>query len=144
MPTDIELKEWIVGQLSRGRHPDDLVPAICETTGKSWKDAEALVNGVQLNSEDEITRKQSPLLTVMAFFTFAGGVILLGYVVYASVSLLAWHQAGSPAADAPSFAYDSGRIFLKYLPVGLAMVMGSLLGMRQVWSAFLFPNRNRD
>jgi hypothetical protein len=144
MPTDLELKEWIVEQLSHGRNPDDLVPVICETTGKPWKEAASLVADIQLYNEDEITRKQSPLLIVMAFSSFLGGMIMLGYVAYATVGLLTWQQAGSPPADAPSFASDTPRMFLKYLPVGLTMIVGSLLGMRQVWSAFLFPNRNRD
>jgi hypothetical protein len=142
MPTDLELKEWIVNQLSSGRDPDDLILSICEITGKPWKEAAALVQATQEHRSDEIVRRQSPILTVMAFSTFLGGVIILGYVAYALVGLLAWYQAGSPPADAPSFANDSARIFLRYLPVGLGMVVGSLLGMRDVWSAFLFPNRS--
>ncbi len=74
MPTDLELKEWIVNQLSSGRDPDDLILSICEVTGKPWKEAAALVQATQEHRSDEIVRRQSPILTVMAFSTFLGAL----------------------------------------------------------------------
>lgn len=136
-----ELNEWILEQLSGGRDPDDLIPAICEATGKSWKEASALVYGIQQHRGDEILRRQSPLLVILAFFSFLGGTACLGYAAYLLVNLMGLPSFG-PSLDSES-TYILRR-FIELTVTGAGLLMGSLLGMRDVWAAFLFPNQPTD
>lgn len=136
-----ELDEWIIAQLSSGRDPKDLIPAVCEVTGKSWKAASALVHEMQHRHGDEILRRQSPLLTLVAWFTFMGGVACLGYAALLLLNLLGWAPAEWVVEGGSA---DILRRLFSLIVMGAGMVMGSLLGMQEVWAAFLFPNRPTD
>lgn len=138
---DQQLNEWIIDQLSGGRDPDDLIPAVCEVTGKSWKEASALVYATQDHRGDEILRRQSPLLTMVAFFTFLSGVAFLGYAAFILLNLLGWVPSEWVVEDESA---NIPRNFFSMIVMGAGMVMGSLLGLRDVWAAFLFPNRPTD
>jgi hypothetical protein len=157
-----ELVAGIIKRLSDSDDPDDIIMDICQKTGWSWSEAEGLVNRVREEDELKITQKQMPILVGVAFFIFAAGLVLTGYGLYAIVTTLAVHQGdlgprditsyimpviekGIDPASAlqpavfPYFNLIVGFILspISALLFGIAMILGSLLGLRDAWSVLL-------
>jgi hypothetical protein len=96
---------------------------------------------VSAEHEQEITRRQSPLLAIIALVTFAAGV---GISIYSTYFLVLVIQEYSKAPVSPLGIPDALQAIMAVaytsiggLVFGLAMVLGSLLGMRRVWAAIL-------
>jgi len=114
---------------------------ICDKTGMSWPEAEALVQQVQAEHEQEVTKRQFPLLSLVAFSIFVGGVGLLAYSLYmlflttsayAITTLNPWDLP-----DTLNFIFNYAAFTLSLILFAIAMILGSLLGMRQVWITIL-------
>lgn len=157
---DTELQEWILGRLAASANRDDILQEACARTGCTWSQAESLLEQVELDRKSEIVRRRSPLFFAVALVVFLGGLALAGYGLY---GLVLFFSPDSMPADLTSYflrILEQGEqpsgVFLSALPpyarfvvyflfspftaflVGLAMLAGSLLGLRDVWSAILF------
>jgi hypothetical protein len=77
-----DLTNYIVDRLSEAVTPNDIIIEICNKGGLSWPEAEALVKQVQAEHEQEVTKRKFPLLSLVAFSIFVGGVGLLAYSIY--------------------------------------------------------------
>ncbi len=138
-----ELSAYIIHHLTEGDDPKDLVLDICEKTNRSWPQAEALVKRVQEENEGVIARKQFPLLFVLAFAIFAAGLGLVGYALYFIFAPLLAGQTGSPMAVVNYTQYllevltSSHGTIAFALVIGPGMILGSLIGMRDVWAKVL-------
>jgi len=145
-----EQAAYIVHHLTEGDDPKDLILDICQKTNLSWPEAEALVKQVQEEKQAVIARKQLPLLFTLALGIFIVGLGLIGYSVYTiysqvSIARLSGDvQALEQNIDAMQrvysffrFALESGGRTLFILILGIAMVFGSLLGMRDTWTVIL-------
>jgi hypothetical protein len=136
-----DLHAFIIDRLSGAVNSDDIVMELCEKHGLNWPEAEALVLEIQSEHENTITRRQSPLLTIIALGLFLGGLALIGFSVYSLVELLqSYSQANLFYTDMPGalliiFEYGAGSLGM--IGVGAAIVLGSLVGMRRVWVAIL-------
>ena len=138
---DAEITAYFVKHLSESDNPDDLIMHICEQTGRKWEQVESLLERVSAEHEQEITRRQSPLLAIIALVTFAAGV---GISIYSTYFLVLVIQEYSKAPVSPLGIPDAIQAIMAVaytsiggLVFGLAMVLGSLLGMRRVWAAIL-------
>jgi hypothetical protein len=138
---DSEIIAYFVQHLAESDNPDDLIMDICDKTGRKWEDVESLLEQVRAEHEQEITRRQSPLLTMIALVTFATGV---GILIYSSYFLVLVIQEYSSASVSLLGIPDLFQAILAVaytsiggLVLGLGMLLGSLLGMRQVWAAIL-------
>lgn len=114
---------------------------ICDKTGMYWPEAEALVEQVQAEHEQDVTMRQFPLLSLVAFSIFVGGVGLLAYSIYmlflttsayTSTALNPWDLP-----DTLNFIFNYAAFTLSLILFAIAIILGSLLGMRQVWAAIL-------
>jgi hypothetical protein len=157
-----DLVAGIVKRLSDADDPDDIILDICQETGLSWSEAEGLVNHIQEKDDLQITEKQMPLLIGVAFFVFAAGLILTGYGLYAIATTLTANtgdlgppditsyilpviEKGVDPASAlkpaifPYFNLILGFMLSPFsaLLFGVAMIFGSLFGMRDAWSNLL-------
>jgi hypothetical protein len=157
-----ELVAGIVKRLSEADDPNDIILDLCQKTGCIWSDAEALVHRVQEEEKFQITKKQMPLLTGMALFVFVTGLVLTGYGVYGIiVTLTAVGGASGPrdiysylmpmiekrldpvtAFEPAVFPYFNLMLGVLLSPVsallfGAAMILGSLVGMRDAWETLL-------
>ena len=157
-----DLVAGIVKRLSDADDPDDIILDICQKTGLSWSEAEGLVNHIQEKNNLQITEKQMPLLIGVAFFTCAAGLVLTGYGLYAIVTSVASNRGDWGPKDITSYfkpVIENGvdpasalkpaifpyfNLMLGFIlsPIsalffGLAMIAGSLLGMRDAWSYLL-------
>ncbi|KAF0108573.1 MAG: hypothetical protein FD146_459 [Anaerolineaceae bacterium] len=138
---DAEITAYFIKHLSESDNPDDLVMEICEKTGRKWDDIESLLERVRAEHEHEITRRQSPLLVLIALVTFVAGIWVSIDSAYLLVLVL---QEYSGAAGSPITLLDSFQILFSTayytfagLALGLGMVLGSLFGMKKVWAAIL-------
>jgi len=99
---------------------------------------------LQQENKARIARGQSPILALIALSTYLGGLGIIGYEIYylaSAVSLL--QKTGVSLLDTPnlaSFLTEYLVVFFELTPLGLAMMLGSLIGMRDVWRALLFPD----
>ena len=138
---DRDIVQYFIKHLADSDNPDDLIMHICERSGRSWNNVEALLNRVREEREQEIVRRQSPLLTLLALVTFTAGFILMIFFTYFLIDIV---KEISRAYSSPVDVFDllqavfaSGYISIGGVFLGFAMVLGSLLGMRDVWAAIL-------
>jgi hypothetical protein len=157
-----KLVAGIIQRLSEADSPDDIIMDICQKTGCSWPEAEGLVNRVREEQAVKITQKQMPWLMGVALFFFVAGLLLTGYGVYGFVAAvvaqhgemvphdITWYfmpilEKGIDPASAfqpaiyPYFMLVVGVLFSPFsaLVSGIAMIFGSLFGMREAWSTLL-------
>lgn len=143
-----ELDRFIVKRLSEGQDFNDLVLDICNQTGMKWPEAQALVNRIHIGHRGEIAKKQSPLLVAIALTMFIGGIGILGYELFIVMTLVVnYMQIGKDPLillDLASYFPNYVILFLEGTPIAIAMILGSLLGMSQVWSSILFHEDSSD
>lgn len=143
-----EAEGQIIARLKNGDERNDIIFDLCNSQNLDWKDAEALVESVHAGNADDITLYQSPLLVAVALAIFLGGA---GLVAYTTFNQAAMFQAiyrlrsqspgnGTPVLwgtvhDFLFYLILTGREYVGMLVVGIAMIVGSLRGMQDVWSA---------
>lgn len=139
-----ELTAEVVRRLSRSEDPNAIITSLCERNRWTWSEAEAFMGRVQEEQAGAIARRQLPLMTALAFVLFAGGLALMGYSIFTLVG--AWNTASSLAGGTlpPLDVFSHLRLVLEsglgpasLFVTGLAMGIGSLTGMRKVWTAIL-------
>jgi hypothetical protein len=157
---EMDLKEWIFDRLAASASRDDILQEICAWTRCDWSQAESILEQVERDREGEIFRRRLPLLFALALVVFLAGTVLAGYGLYGVV--LFFSPDGMPADLTTYFlrileqGQQPSEVFLSALPpylrftlyflfspftallLGLIMVAGSLLGLRDVWSVILF------
>ena len=144
-----ERTEFIIHHLSEGDDPNDVIYQICQKDNIQWPEAEAMVKNVQIEKGDIIIKKQFPLLFAIALVIFLGGLALIGYAIFvyaAEISLLQSNM-GSQATNNPEATqiltgFIAALIHQGPTPIfvfitGIAMVIGSLVGMRDAWASVL-------
>ena len=131
----LEMTEKVLADLTDARNVDDIVADVCEEADMDWKQAESFVNHISAENEDRITLSQSPLLILLALFTFVSGSILVFYDLYQFYRVY--------SADSQTFLFEmlflgmnGSWIFWSFL-FGVAMILGSLKGMTKIWTAIL-------
>jgi hypothetical protein len=142
---------YVIHRLSQGDSPKDLTFDLCEKFGLSWPQAEDLVKQVQEEKHGEIARKQFPLMFTLALGIFIVGLGLIGYsvfVVWTEFPVMEASRTGTQTIeqnmDAVAYMYflfqmiirSGGQIITMFI-LGIGMVIGSLLGMRDTWGAIL-------
>ena len=135
------LTNYIVDHLSDAVTPDDIIMDICDKTGISWPEAEALVEQVQSEHEQDVNKRQFPLLTLVALSIFVGGVGLLTYSVYTLFLITSAYTSTTlnprDLPDTLNFIFNYAAFTLSLILFAIAMILGSLLGMRQIWATIL-------
>jgi hypothetical protein len=130
-----ELIGKILADLTAARNMDDIVREVCESANLDWKQSEALVYHLAAKNRHDITLSQSPVLVLLAFFTFISGVGLVFYGLYQFYLVY--------SADSKTFLFQmlflgmNGQSVFWSLLFGGAMIFGSLKGMQSVWAAVL-------
>jgi hypothetical protein len=153
-----ETDVYILDRLAKGDALDDITMEVCKRTNISWNVAEAHVRQIQESDDDVIVKRQFPLLTGVALFFFIAGLILTIYGVIVIVSgmveetprdltsyIMPVIEQGVDPADAlqPAvFPYTKLIFTFIFSPFsaiffGIAMLLGSLLGMRKIWAVLL-------
>jgi hypothetical protein len=143
---NIEITRDILERLTEGHQLDDITLGICERYNLSWPEAEALVLRVKDENQDQVTLRQAPLLTAVALVTFLAGLALMAIGLYpillVGITLLQRGDINTILNSSEIFfsvnaMVRTGLTPLTAILLGLALVLGSLLGMRDVWAALL-------
>jgi hypothetical protein len=139
---DEALAAYFVHHLSEyDDNPNDLILEVCEKTGRSWTDVQAILERVQSEHEREITLRQSPVLALAAIGICLGGLGVGVYSVYILIGTLQVYSSMNVSpleiSDAFQALASGGYIGIGGLLIGAAMVLGSMIGMRKVWAAIL-------
>lgn len=129
-PADEELVELVVRRLASHTRPNDIAYELCERTGLSWPQAEALVHEIAANQRHRIGRRQTPILLITGLMTILIGVGLFAYSF--SVIRPVFQDPGAFALAIPWLWQE-----LVMMAIGTAMVIGGILGL---WHA-LSPSR---
>ncbi len=138
-----EKTAYIIHHLTEGDDPKDIVFDLCQRTNMNWAQAEAVVKQVQEEKEGVIARKQFPLLFVLALAIFMAGLGLVGYSLYLFALPLIEGNSGTPVAVVNYSTYilqvilGSRGAVIYALIIGTGMILGSLFGMRDVWTKIL-------
>ncbi len=131
---DPELTRFVIGQLSRHTGRSNLVQAVCTKGGMTWQEAEAFVDQVEANHRVQIAGRQAPLMLVIAGTFLIGGI---GILVDFIQTVLAFPDINDGLA---LFVYlRTNYLLMLELPTGLAMVVGSIIGLTKIGKAFVAP-----
>ncbi len=158
-----EIADFILEGLNKSRSRDDILMAVCRNTGLPWEEAEVLLDRIREENETAITRHQFPLMLIVALIIFITGIFLTGYGVY-GIYLTFTPQGGVPNDLTTYFmpviqigldpihallavipAYFKFIMIFLFSPIsaailGIAMIVGSLMGLRTSWAAILRRN----
>ncbi len=161
---ETRLTAHVIERLSATEDRDDLILDVCERAGWTWPRAAEFVDRIEAENRHLVARRQFPLLFVLALILFLGGAGMIVYGVYgfylaftgrggAPADLTTYFmpviETGSDPIEAMRPAISPYVQFLLYslfgpipaLFVGASMALGSLLGMKKVWSAVLFKEQ---
>lgn len=139
---DPKIEAIIMERLERSEDKNDIILDLCNGLNVGWPEAEALVERIAAQNADHIVLTQSPILVLMALAIFTSGAGLIVYSVYDAAAVYGFFNATySDANGARAFG-----AFLVYLlintqgtlwmaMIGVAMILGSLRGMQDVWMA---------
>lgn len=136
-----ELKQQIITRLEDSENRNDIILDLCESQGLDWKQAEAIVDSIHAEHANNITLTQSPILVLIALAIFIGGTAAL---FYGAAQLVAMYEffveisnQNHPQSIGGFLIYllADGVGYLGLFALGIAMIVGSLRGMSEVWSA---------
>jgi hypothetical protein len=146
--TPKEIEQQIITRLENSDDRNDIILDLCESQDMDWRHAEALVDSIHARNADNITLSQSPLLILLALAIFLGGAGLISYAIYNAVSVyktIYWLHSQAPNNGSSVFwevVHDflfymmlTGSEYFGMLVLGIGMIVGSLRGMQDVWSA---------
>ncbi len=124
---ETELSEYVILQLGNHVTRNDLVFKLCQISGMSWPQADSFVRQVESQQGSRIARRQSPLFIVVGLGILIGGIVLL---FFSASYLIQIYNTGWRGA------LDIRRDYRAVvgLVTGIAMILGSLLGL---WRVFL-------
>ncbi len=114
-----ETTAFVVSELARHRHRNDIIMTLCEKTGSSWDQVQRFVRRVESENRQTITARQSPILIMIGVITIVSGLLLAAYTVVRTLNGYAWGLPGMPIPYLGNLAYAA---------TGLGMIGGGTVG----------------
>ena len=113
---DEETTEFVIHELSRHRSRNDIVSVLCEQNGWSWRDAQRLVQSIEIEQHSAIAARQSPLLIVLGVGSIIVGLAMAAYTGYITLNA--------------EFYAESVGFFI----TGVGLVLGGIAGVWRTMS----------
>jgi hypothetical protein len=136
------LRQLVIRRLANHVRASDVTQEICEKTGLGWGEAEAFVREVAVMEEKTIRRRRSPALFGLGAAIFLGGLGLLAITVSTVVNTITYYRTTQTeiwgAVNVLLFIVNQSPMVLWLGALGMAMIMGSLIGMRDMWLDWLY------
>ena len=131
--------DFVVKELASAKTADQVIYGLCERYGLDWGEAEALVREARLEHGHEITQRQAPWLVAIGLVTFVGGAVTTLYSGYRllGITLALLNEQGLAWAGIAVYGVQNVAGLAFGLVTGIAMVAGSLIGMKDMWVALL-------
>jgi hypothetical protein len=139
-----EIENQILQRLAETANRNKVIEEICLEHGWHWQAAEEVVDHLVQFHRLELTRRQSPALLLAALGVFSGGVILVAWNLLGALNYF-WPYLDPKTPDELglylfySDLFQSLLFYPQALPLfitGLAMMVGSTLGLKEVWASF--------
>lgn len=121
-----EAVEFVIYALGRHHHHDDIIRSLCEQAGWPWKQARHFVQRVEVEHQDRIVARQSPVVIMLGVGSIVVGAVI---AIYTAIVLIGWisnPEGTDPKVVENMIYYAAGFV------TGLAMVVGGVAG---VWRA---------
>jgi hypothetical protein len=82
------INAYILSKLFKTTSEDDIIYSVCQKTGLDWEDAQALVERVKDEHQEEIEARQIPVKSILAFgFYILGIALIVGPLLYLWIML---------------------------------------------------------
>ena len=121
------LEKMILDRLSKSSKFSDVVMAVCEQTGMSWKDAERLVAQVKQRNHKKLVTRQNLLVIPLAIVALLAGLALVIASISEGYKLAMSIQSG----EIPSM--DNGARQIPWaLATGFLLIVGGGTGL--IWA----------
>jgi hypothetical protein len=139
-----DLEDLILRRLAETANRNKVIEELCLEHGLHWQDADQLVDDLIQTHKLDITRQQSPFLVLLALDIFIGGVLLMAWNLLGVLNYI-WPYFDPNTPDAAGlywFYMDTFQVMLNFpyatplFITGLAMIVGSYFGMKDVWASF--------
>lgn len=139
---DSKISKYILDRLSAHATLDQITYSLCEKYGLRWDDAYSMVFYVKTEHAQDIAKRQFPMMLGLALFTFVGGVGAIAWAIfelniYANI-LIAERALTGLSANIMLTLVQTAPGYFGIIGMGLAMIVGSVIGMRQEWGKLLF------
>lgn len=135
------LRQLVIRRLANHVRASDVTQEICEKTGLGWGEAESFVREVAVMEEKNIRRRRSPALFGLGAAIFLGGLGLLAMTIFTVFNVITYYRATQQeiwgTVNILLFITQQAPMALWLGALGLAMIMGSLIGMRDMWLDWL-------
>ncbi len=133
---DSAVTDYIVYKLGQHVSRNDLIFDLCQRTGRSWDQVNALVASVEQQHESRIARQQSPIYIFIGIGVFVAGLYLTCSGLFYFVGLIA---DGTFAIDPLALRRDY-TTFIR-IGTGLAMMAGASVGLFALAKKMLSPRK---
>jgi len=122
---------FIIDELAKHSHRDDIILDLCRAMNIDWKQAERMVEDVESYHGRTIARRQSPLLMVLGLSVILGGLALTTYG-----AMYFWDLTQLQPLE--QFLYSQYiQIPAGSMITGTAMIVGGIIGFRRILASIL-------
>ena len=121
------LEKMILDRLTKSSKDADVVMAVCEQTGMSWKDAERLVAQVRQRNQKKLVTRQNLLVVPLAIIALLAGLALIIASISEGYKLALSIQSG----EIPSIE-NGARQIPWALATGFILILGGGTGL--IWA----------
>lgn len=137
-------ENYLLNRLASTANRNKVIEETCLQYGWHWQEAEAVIDHLTQAHHLDLTRRQSPALFLGALSIFSGGVCLVAWNFLGLFNYLRpYFDPHTPDELGLYWFYSDlfqGLLFApEALPLfisGLAMIVGSYLGMKDLWASF--------
>ena len=137
MKMNKKLRNWIIGRLAANTSRDDIILRLVEELNISWSEAEAMLLEVQEEDGLKVEQSRAPMMAFFALAILAGGIGLILYGLYPFVQIFVVQKTPFSLVNLSIVTLRYGPFAIYYAPTGLAMVVGSMMGLSKVWGTLL-------
>ena len=136
-----DTKTRIIQRLADDNDRNDIILELCEAQGLDWREAASIVDTILAEHAVDITLTKSPLIILLALVIFLGGIGLIAYVTYDVVLVYSVLEEASQTPHTGPFGalliylMAAGQRYFGLLLLSIAMIVGSLTGLQEVWAA---------
>jgi hypothetical protein len=135
------LKKFVINELAKHRRQSDVTQSVCEKTGLYWDEAERFVQEVAETYHLQVRRKRSPILVALSMAIALAGLGLVLMTIYTISGIVIFHRSTQPEVlstlNILMLIVNEASTAVWLGSIGLAMLVGGMLGMQQVWSDWL-------
>lgn len=126
--------QFVINELGKHHNKNEIIVALCERMGISWRDAGKFISEVEAQHKRSIASKQSPFIVFLSVMVLIGGLYLtINNGLYLYQYFIATHNTFSITG-----ALDLHTLYLRAgsFLTGFSMIIGGVIGFGKLFSKF--------